>query len=136
MSIPNPPKDCHLNAGFTLNYDGLTIEYFPASLDVPVIVSLAIGCEPINCYPLLSIHLTPEAFQKCLAQQFQSLLLPMNSQTIVDDPALLHLIQLLQIEIQQPQVLNQILVWSIVTALIIQLIRGTQLGLMDDCANS
>jgi hypothetical protein len=121
MIPPNPLKARPHNAGFTLTCDGLTIVYFPNAVDVPVSVSLAIGCEPMNERTTLSIHLTPEAFQQRLVQQFQSLALPIISQTIVDDPSLLHLIQILQTEIHQPQILNQMFVWSIVTILVMQL---------------
>ncbi|AFY97017.1 hypothetical protein [Chamaesiphon minutus] len=117
-------------------WDGVTVECLQLvpDADSNVVVSLAIAHpsldSPMLTSPLTShLHLTiqPSAIQLNMAEQFQSLTLPFNDSQTVSDPSILHLLQLLQTEIQVPQLMNQMFVASIVTVLTTHLLRNFQM---------
>jgi hypothetical protein len=116
--------------GHYLRCDGLILEHFPmrsmaTDFDIQWIVGVSIGHRAgfLLCPAYLNIYLSQSAFEQRLATQLITLALPFNYQMIVDNPSLRHLIQLLQAEIQTPQVMNQMFVWSIATVLILQILK-------------
>jgi hypothetical protein len=128
MNVSNRQRSGHLRVGLDLTCDGLTLAYFPeqaAALEIQVLVAVGVGKKSTHRPPppYLEINLSRAAFNQRIAAQLDGRSLPLDFQTPVNDPSLLHLIQLLEAEMQFPQVLNQMFVWSIVTILIVQLIN-------------
>jgi hypothetical protein len=74
----------------------------------------------------LHLMLTLSWLDSSLIQHIQPASLPLNCQWTVTDPALLHLIQLLQTEIHNPKPMSQPLIGSIVTVLATHLLRCWQ----------
>jgi hypothetical protein len=116
-------------------WDGVMVECLQLvpDADSKVVVSLAIAHpsldSPMLTPPLTShLHLTiqPSAIEANMAEQFQSLTLPFNDSQIVSDPSILHLLHLLQAEMQAPQLMNQMFISSIVTAITTYLLQNLQ----------
>ncbi len=112
-------------------WSGVTVECLQLAPDDDsnVVVSLAIAHQPLNSQRLTShLHLSvhPSAIDPNMAEQFQSVTLPFNYSQTVSDPSILHLLHLLQAEMQAPQLMNQKFVSSIVTVLTINLLRNFQ----------
>lgn len=115
-------------------WEGVTVEYLrsrfpPADAPPGVVVSLAIPPQPIDS-PLSShVHLTvdPNAISPNMAEPIEAILLPFNYAQTVNDPSILHLIQLLQTEIQTSQPINSMVVSSIVTILTLFLLQNARL---------
>lgn len=118
-----------------LAWDGVVVECLqsaPRALDVhpEVVVSLSIAHQPIDSPSLTSyLHLTvqPSALHPNMAEQIQSVTLPFNHSQMVSDPSILHLLHLLQAEMQAPQLMNQMFVSSIMTILTINLLQNFQM---------
>jgi hypothetical protein len=114
----------------SLTGDGVTVEYFPAEPHSGFIVSLTISPEQLDS-PILPSHLLlrvhPKAIAPNLIEHLPSMLLPFHYSQIVSDPSILHLLQLLQSEIQVPQAMNQIFVTSIVTVITAHLLQNLQM---------
>jgi hypothetical protein len=100
----------------------------PHTLDVnsAVVVSLTIAHQPTDS-PLLKNHLhlilTPSAIDPNLVEQIR-VTLPFHTSQQIGDRSILHLLQLLQTEMQAPQQMNQLFVSSIVTVLTTHLLRN------------
>jgi hypothetical protein len=136
MGRSNQQTSGHPAVGLSLNCDGLTLEYFPgqgAALEVQVLVAVGMGEKSTHRPPppYLEINLSRAAFNQRIAAQLDMRSLP-ATQIAIDDPSLLHLIQLLEAEMQTPQALNQMFVWSIVTILMLQFINRSLPGIPCD----
>jgi hypothetical protein len=104
----------------SIAWDGVTVEYLQSEAVSPgVIVSLAIVHQSIDSSRLarhlhLIVHpnaIVPNAF---------------NYSQTVSDPAIVHLLQLLQTEMQTPQAMSQLFVSSIVTVITTHLVQNSQ----------
>jgi hypothetical protein len=73
----------------------------------------------------LSLH--SMAVDSEVLKQMKAVTLPFNYSQTVSDPSILHLIHLLQIETQSPQLMNQIFISSIVIALTTHLLQNFQM---------
>jgi hypothetical protein len=115
----------------SIAWDGVTVEYLRSEPVSPgVVVSLAIAHPPIDSSRLTGhLHLTvhPNAIAPKMAEQIQSVTLPFNYSQTVSDPAIVHLLQLLQTEMQTPQAMSPLFVSSIVTVLTTHLLQNSQL---------
>jgi hypothetical protein len=114
-----------------LTWSGVTVECLQSAPDVDlnVVVSLAIAHQPIDLQMLTShLHLTlhPGAIDSNMAEHIKSIALPFNYSQTVSDPAILHLLQLLQAEMQAPQLMSQLFVSSIVNVLTTHLLQNFQ----------
>jgi hypothetical protein len=97
--------------------------------DSNVVVSLAIAHQPLDSQILTShLHLTvhPSAIDSNMTEQIKSIALPFHYSQTVSDPSILHLLQLLQTEVQAPQPMSQLFVFSIVTVLTTHLLQNFQ----------
>lgn len=115
----------------SLTWSGVTVECLQSAPDVDfnVVVSLAIAHQPIDSQMLTShLHLTinPSAIDSNMAEHIKSIALPFNYSQMVSDPAILHLLQLLQAEMQAPQLMSQLFVSSIVNVLTTHLLQNFQ----------
>jgi hypothetical protein len=74
------------------------------------------------------LHLTldPSVIDSNMAEHIKSIALPFNYSQTVSDPAILHLLQLLQAEMQAPQLMSQLFVSSIVNVLTTHLLQNFQ----------
>jgi hypothetical protein len=114
--------------------DGITVECVPSdpqplNVNPGWVVSLAIAHPPIAPQPLTShLHLTinPDGIQPPIGEQLQSVTLPFHYAQTVSNPSILHLLHLLQIEMQAPQRMNQLFVSAIVTVLTTYLLQHWQ----------
>jgi hypothetical protein len=93
-------------------------------------VSLAIAHPPVSSpehthHPHITINL--DAIAPNLNEHLPSILLPFQYAQTVNDPSLLHLLQLLQTELKSPQLMNQLFVSSIITILTTHLLQNFQL---------
>ncbi|KAM3097109.1 hypothetical protein ACKFKG_08990 [Phormidesmis sp. 146-35] len=79
-------------------------------------------------HPTSNLHMMVKlgSLDFSIAQQIHPISLPLNYNCTVTDPALLHLVQLLQTEIQAPQVMSEIVVSSIATVLTTHLLHAWQ----------
>jgi hypothetical protein len=110
----------------------MTVECFQLApdSDANVVVSLAIAHQPLDSPILAShLHLTvhPSAIDSNIAEQMKSIALPFHYSQTVSDPSILHLLQLLQTEMQAPQPMSQLFVFSIVTVLTTHLLQNFQM---------
>jgi hypothetical protein len=118
----------------SLAWDGITVECLQVEHHAPdvnpgFVVSLAIAHQPIASQRLTShLHLTvnPDAIKPHIAKQIQSMTLPFNYSQTVSNPSILHLLHLLQTEMQVPQLMNQMFVSAIVTVLTIHILQNFQ----------
>jgi hypothetical protein len=118
-------------AKLSATWSEVTVECFQLATDADenVVVSLAIAHQPLDSQMLTShLHLTvhPSAINSNMAEQMQSIALPFLYSQTVSDPSILHLLQLLQTEMQAPQLMNQMFVVSIVTILTTHLLQNFQ----------
>jgi hypothetical protein len=115
----------------SIAWDGVTVEYLRSEPVSPgVVVSLSIAHQPIDSSRLTGhLHLTvhPNAIAPKMAEQIQSVTLPFNYSQTVSDPSILHLLHLLQTEIQAPQPMCQLFASSIVTVLTTYLLQNSRL---------
>ncbi len=117
----------------SVTWDGMTVECLPSALSnihSGLVVSLAIAHHPINSpLPISHLHLTvsPNAILPDIAEQIQFVPLPFNYSQTVSDPSLLHLLYLLRTEMQTPQPMNQMFIFSIVTVLTLHLLKTFQI---------
>ena len=103
-------------------------------LNLEVVVRLTVSldspiAQQISQSLTREFHLmvNPNLINPNLAAQIQSVTLPFNYSQTVSDPSLLHLLHLLQTEIQAPQRMSQMFVTSIVTVLTTHLLRQWQI---------
>lgn len=101
-----------------VTWDGVTVECWQSvsemlDLDSGIVVSLTIADQSIDSpQPMNHLHLIvdPRMIEANLA-------LPFNATQTVNDPAILHLLELLLTELQTPQPMSQLFIISIVTLL-------------------
>jgi hypothetical protein len=88
------------------------------SLDSPTAQQISHSLTP-------ELHLTvnPSKLEPNLAAQIKSMTLPFHCSQPVSDPAILHLVHLLQTELQTPKIASQMFISSIVTVLTLHLLH-------------
>jgi hypothetical protein len=103
----------------------------PHSGDVVISCTIAESSSPSSRSSSTNIYLTIglDSIEPEIAQQLRSMPLPLNCHC--QDPSILHLVQLLQIEIQAPQAMSQMFVSSIATVLTTHLFRHGQAARCD-----
>jgi hypothetical protein len=121
-----------LSLTWGLTWDGVTVEYLPlaphsASISPGVVVSLVIAHQPSDL-PTIDSHLRliidPRAVSANMEEQIRSVIYPLAYSQKVSDPSILHLLQLIQAEMQAPQTMNQMFVSSIITVLTMHLLQN------------
>ena len=97
------------------------------SLDSPTAQQISQSLTP-------ELHLTvnPSKLEPNLAAQIQSMTLPFHCSQTVSDPSILHLLHLLQTEMQAPKRMNQMFVTSIVTLLTMHLLQQYPAPIIDN----
>jgi hypothetical protein len=110
----------------------LSIEYSTATIpDTAWMIAVWISCTCAEGMTIdssavnqLSILLSPLRFQQITA------IVPSRSlyKAEVSDPSVLHLVQLLRSEIQQPKILSQMYVASIVNILVLRVVKTKGIG--------
>ncbi|MGG6265945.1 hypothetical protein ACQ4M3_18490 [Leptolyngbya sp. AN03gr2] len=110
-------------------WDGIVLEYSRFDCSAGLFVSLAIAETKQS--PIIPSHLhlllKPTLLDPNLAQQIQSIPVPLNYYCEVKDASILHLVELLQIEMQAPKPMSQMFVSSIVLVLVTHLLQQWQL---------
>jgi hypothetical protein len=102
-------------------WNGVTVEYLRSEPISPgVVVSLAIAHQPIDS-SRFTMHLHLIVHPSAIVPN------TFNYSQTVSDPAILHLLQLLQTEMQTPQAMSQLFVSSIVTVLTTYLLQNSRL---------
>lgn len=89
-------------------------------------VSVAIATKPHPKRSHLTLHLEQSEFEQRFSQYAFQLLPPVELQQAIADPALKHLVNLLQAELRDPQPMNEAFVWTIVTTLLITFERSAR----------
>jgi hypothetical protein len=108
-------------AKLSMAWDGMTVEYLQSEPVSPgVVVSLAIAHQPIDS-SLLTGHLHLIVHPSAIVPN------TFNYSQTVSDPVILHLLQLLQTEMQTPQAMSQLFVSSIVTVITTYLFHNSRL---------
>jgi hypothetical protein len=112
----------------TSNWDGLSLTYAPGvEPSYPLLITLAIAESPssavLNASPALAIAWQRDSLLPLLNQPVA---IPFYIQSPINDPALLHLVQLLESELQTPKTLNRLMLSSIAIVLTTHLLRLRQ----------
>lgn len=106
-------------------WDGIVLEFSRLDCAAGLFVSLAIAETKQSCTTPSHLHLMlkPTLLDANLAQQIQSIPVPLNYGCEVKDCSIVHLIELLQIEMQTPKQMSRMYASSIVLVLVSHLVQ-------------